>query len=183
MDIKKLISQASSKDLKLLMSMVKDNAEIQLGASDGKTSMIYMNQMFLEETNLVIAYICGNKKICLGKYGNDHLELSKDIGIVSILTDLQNPSKVRFHLNIDGNCTILSEDNDNNDSVLIIFIECSKFLQFSLFDGRLIHKQISHLMVAEETERSHIRTMAFSMISNHFKEFPNQMRILEKDHL
>ncbi|RUT39406.1 hypothetical protein EJP82_26265 [Paenibacillus anaericanus] len=183
MNTQRLLAELTEKEQRLLSKM-RENEDIQLVASDSLGSIACLDCTIIDPVNLFVAYSDSNKKICKGVYANEHFSLGneetdKDPRPLRVITDLRKPESIKYYVNCHGEDYLFSNDCKDEATQLMIFMESPGFCQISLYNGFLTHEKISHIFSASAKMRSHIRTLAYSILSRDFENFSNSLDQME----
>ena len=169
MNAKTLLSSMTEKESKLAYQQTKKKKDIQLLASNGIESGVFIDDTVLDPFNLIIGFASNEGKVCNGLYGNEHFySFNYLIQSNKSMDRLQGAKDIMFHINSNGQYYNLSNDDEQNDKLLMVLLHCPDFIQFSLYDGRLPLQKVSHLFTTSSSLSEKITTFAYSMLNQQF---------------
>lgn len=181
MDSKSVFDELTEKEQKLIQRMVNDGDDLQLIACNGLDSYLCVDGKKLDQCNVFIGYSGKEGKLSHGNYCGQNLSFANESGFLRVIIDTRVTENVKFHINVDGVYSKLSNDNENNTSLLLVYIEGPSFVQFSLFNGLLQDEKISHIFTTSTSMKPRIRSLAYSIYNQTFNEFLDYLCIIEND--
>lgn len=170
MNAKTLLSSMTEKESKLAYQQTKKKKDIQLLASNGIESGVFIDDTVLDPFNLIIGFASNEGKVCNGLYGKEHFLFPSTISsnLTRVWIDCREQKDTMFHINSNGQYYNLSNDDEQNDKLLMVLLHCPDFIQFSLYDGRLPLQKVSHLFTTSSSLSEKITTFAYSMLNQQF---------------
>jgi hypothetical protein len=182
---KELLNDFTETEQKYAYKMLRKKKDLQLLASDGTDSYVYLGNTRLEQFNLIIGYVGREHKVCHVSHPNKHVPFVQNIASlpVRVWVDCIDKSDVSFHINIGDSFVDLSNNHENGeaDELLIVFLHCPDFVQLSLFNGKLAYQKVSHIFTASKQVMEKMRTMALSMLELSFPGLNDLLLQIEDD--
>ncbi len=183
-----VLNEFSETEEKLAYQMIRKKKDIQLFACDGIEPCVYLGNTRLEQFNLISGYIGrGNKayKACHVSHADQHVPFVQTPGSFPfrVWVDCRDKSDVSFHITIGNDSIDLSNSQENGETseLLVVFLECPDFVQFSLFDGRVAYQKVSHIFTASKQIMEKMRTIALSMLEESFPGLNEFLLKIEDD--
>ncbi|AIQ22003.1 hypothetical protein NSQ90_03445 [Paenibacillus sp. FSL H7-0737] len=179
---KTLLSSMTEKESKLAYQQIKKKKDIQLLASNGIESGVFIDDTTLDPFNLFIGFASNQGKVCKGQYGKKCFLFpsGNSSDLTRIWIDCREQDDIKFHINSSGQYYELSNDNEeHDDKLLIVLLHCPDFIQFSLYDGSLPIQKISHLFTTSSQASEKIKTIAHSILNQQFPGLSQYLHQLE----
>lgn len=176
-----LLTHLTEKENKLAFQLFKKKKDIQLFSSNGEESCAIIDNTSLSPFNLIMAVISNEEKFCVGQYAGKNFIYPPTLPFNLMRTWIDCRDKdIKFNVTSNSKHFELSDDEDSpDDMLLLMFLQCPDFVQFSLYDGKLSLKKISHIFSSQATDK--IQTIAYSMLNQHFLGFSDYLLQLEGD--
>ncbi|MCM3631501.1 hypothetical protein M3194_29835 [Paenibacillus glycanilyticus] len=169
---KTLLSNMSEKESKLAYQQIKKKKDIQLLASNGVESGVFIDDTALHPFNLIIGFASNLGKTCTGVFGEKNFSFPSDTHpiLTRLWIDCREQTDIKFHINSSGQYYGLSNDDEEqlDEKLLIVLLHCSDFIQLSLYDGRLPVRKVSHLFTTSNQAIEKINTIGLSMLNQQF---------------
>ncbi|MFF2909186.1 hypothetical protein [Paenibacillus sp. NPDC057934] len=184
-ETKELLNDFAETEQKLAYKMLKKKKDLQLLASNGIESYAFLDNTKLEQFNLITGYIGRGKKVCHVSHAGNNYPYIEGTGVcpVRVWVDCMDKSNINFHINIGGDFINLSNSQEvgETDELLIVFLQCPDFVQFSVFDGRVAYQKVGHIFTSSKLVMDKMRTIALSMLELSFSGLNELLLQLEDD--
>ncbi|KAA8747237.1 hypothetical protein [Paenibacillus sp. UASWS1643] len=184
---KTLFENSTQKEQRLLTQLTKKKKDIQVLACNGKESCALIDHTELEPYNLIIGIIRNDKKLCIGRYGDQHFSFpttDPSTSLTRVWIDVKGQNDCTFHINCSDQYYELSNDDEEleySNEIMIALLHCPDFIQFSVYDGNLPYRKSSHIFTASRIASDNIRIIAHSMLNQHFPGLSRYLIQLEGD--
>ncbi|WP_135554879.1 hypothetical protein [Paenibacillus cymbidii] len=183
MNLNSLMTSLSDREQELTAKLTKPKNNIQLLASNGEESCAIINQTMLDSYNLIIGIIQNDTRLCIGRYGEQPFSFpaNQSISPTRVWIDDRGQGDYIIHFNCYNQHFEISHDQDfekyrllygdeeiNINLVMIALLHCPKFVQLSVYDGRLAQRKSSHIIIPLGIASENLRILAHSMLDQHF---------------
>ncbi|MEK4730060.1 hypothetical protein [Paenibacillus sp. FSL L8-0641] len=171
--INDFLRNMSKKEIKGIAEIVQGQTSVSLLVQSASFSHSTVAGINIKPYISAVCSIMGNKRTCFASLGtNNPIAIGEEISnkdFVRVIVDSKGKANKKIYLHFKEKTTEYSNEDEENDNCLLVYVETKNYAHFCLYEGFLPNK-VTELYVKDEKGKLAIRTVALSFLKRTFPE-------------